>query len=78
MEVLASARPGKTSPGDSEGMLTVGVGCGRALGAGKEVVSLSLFKKCPQGQVMLGKAEHLSSGKGSWTQDSCDRGKVGP
>lgn len=45
MEVLADAGPGKTSLGDSEGMVTVGVGCGRALGAGKEIVSLSLLRK---------------------------------
>lgn len=46
MEVFADAGPGKPSPGVSEGVVTVGVGCGRALGAGKEVVSLSLFRKC--------------------------------
>ena len=53
--VLAGAGPGKTSPGDPEGMVTGGVWCGRILGDGR-VVSLSLFRKC------IG--EELSSGTG--------------
>lgn len=75
---LAGAGPGKTSPGDSEGMVTVGVWCGRVLGAGK-VVSLSLSRKCmgkrfPQGWARLGKAEHLSSDrKEARAQDSWDK-----